>query len=72
MRILQLLEDPFGGHVFDDSDDLEYTVCANCYGRVSFWEINEGLWPARLGRYCPAILLQAPSKETSSGYQRDA
>lgn len=60
MDILQgLLADIFGGHEFPLTDDYEdWTVCLNCFGDVSMFELEEGLWPARLGRYCPEVLFR--------------
>lgn len=51
-----------GGHNFeqqpDHEDDADYTyTCTHCHGTVSGWAIDEGLWPAVVGRYCGALLL---------------
>lgn len=55
---------PHGGHdleqIPDNEDDADYTyVCARCHCVVSGWELDEGVWPARIGRYCTALLLEA-------------
>ncbi len=57
--LLKLLDGPFGGHAFkvrDFASDL--TTCVYCYGTVSEWELEEGLWPARLGLDCPALVFR--------------
>jgi hypothetical protein len=53
---------PHGGHdleqIDDHDDDSDYWYrCTLCHGVVSGWEIEEGHWPARLGRYCAGILV---------------
>ena len=53
---------PHGGHDFeqmeDHEDDSDFTyVCTLCHCVVSGWELDEGLWPGRVGRYCMAVLM---------------
>lgn len=53
---------PHGGHDFEQIDDHEddsdyFYRCALCHGVVSGWEIEEGHWPARIGRFCFGALM---------------
>jgi hypothetical protein len=65
---IDLDRDVFGGHDFnqlpddgDDADDYLYE-CAHCHCRVHGFEIEEGLWPARVGRYCMGLLMKEGAK----------
>ena len=70
-----ILAGEFGGHQFRSTsqsilpENHRWPECIHCHGRVSWWEIGEGLWPARLGRWCPAILFSTPNEgETPNGH----
>lgn len=57
---------PHGGHDFDQLPDHEdeadyHYVCSLCGCVVSGWELDEGVWPARAGRYCMAVLAEVGS-----------
>ena len=54
----------FGGHAFKDIDTVEWPVCIHCFASISTFELKEGLWPARLGRYCPAVLFELDGSHT--------
>lgn len=52
-----------GGHDFDQvcdhEDDADYIYrCTRCHAVVNGWEIDEGVWHLRAGRYCPAQLMK--------------
>ena len=54
-----------GGHDFTqlpDHEDEDYTyVCELCGCKVSGWELDNAVWPARVGRFCMAILMGVKS-----------
>lgn len=61
---LDLDRHPYGGHDWeqlpddgDDGDDYLYE-CAHCHCWVYGFEIDEGHWPARVGRYCVGLLMK--------------
>lgn len=67
--VLESLESRYGGHVFSNpSDDTEWLRCRNCHARVTTWELSEGLWPARIGRYCPEVLLLVTPDDKENKY----
>ena len=58
--------EPHGGHDFnqlhDHEDDADFVYqCSHCHGVVSGWELDEGTWPARCGRYCVGLLMKEGS-----------
>ncbi len=61
---VDLDREPYGGHNFDQIEDHEdeadyFYRCSLCGGVVSGWEIEQGVWPARVGRSCPEVLMGA-------------
>jgi hypothetical protein len=60
---IDLDREPNGGHDFtqldDHEDDADYLYrCNHCHGVVSGWEIDDGVWPGRIGRYCVGLLMK--------------
>jgi hypothetical protein len=61
--LLKLLDGPYGGHSFKSHREA-WTQCVYCYGTVSLFELDEGLWPARLGLDCPALIFKLTPTHT--------
>ena len=65
--IVPTLEDTYGGHDFEETDDAAeddgitdfWYKCSRCNGAVSGYAIEEGLWPAVVGLHCPEAVLEA-------------
>jgi len=55
--LLKRLDGPHGGHAFE-SYRGDWTSCVYCFGTISLFELDQGLWPARLGFDCPALVFE--------------
>jgi hypothetical protein len=76
LTLADQLDSKYGGHLFrfkqpHPSHYVDNRLdCVRCGVNISIWELDEGLWPARAGRYCPEVLYQiSPTKkEEQNGY----